>query len=204
MRAYRMTGRIGSAMRGEAAPMARTFARPDSLRVAIDYSSAPETRILAGPVGWRSAGEGTLVPVEGPLLASMALQAARANLPWVLEDHRSGVREIDSLVMNGRAHPGLEIALAEGMRLRLYVDPETHLVVRTQSLLSTAQFSTVFETVYSDFRAVSGVQFAFREENFASGAATGITAIERVEVNPQLDPRSFGPAPPPPRPGRKA
>lgn len=204
MRAYRMTGTLGSAMRAEMAPMSRTFARPDSLRVAIDYSSAPETRILAGHVGWRSAAEGTLMPVEGPLLASMALQAARANLPWILEDHRSSVREIDALVMGSRTLPGLEIDLAEGMTLRLYVDPQTWLVVRTQSLLATAQFSTVFETVYSDFRDVAGVRFAFREDNFASGSATGFTAIEQIEANPRLDPRSFGPALPPAPPGRRA
>lgn len=63
---------------------------------------------------------------------------------------------------------------------------------------------THFETVYADFRAVDGVTFAFREENFASGRQTGLTTITKVVVDPPLRANEFQPpdgVPPTPVPG---
>src|SRR5512143_2412952 len=53
VRAYRMEGKINSVMQGKGS-FVRTFARPDRLRVFLDYPGRPETRILDGTKGWRS------------------------------------------------------------------------------------------------------------------------------------------------------
>jgi hypothetical protein len=61
---YSMEGTVASVMRGNGA-LVRTFARPDRLKIALDYLNHPEKRLLDGRKGWRSDGEGTYSPPTG-------------------------------------------------------------------------------------------------------------------------------------------
>jgi len=190
VRAYRMEGTVSSVMRGNGALM-RTFARPDRLKITLDYSNHPEARILDGGKGWRSDGKGNMSQADGFLLTSMVLQAARANLPWLLDEHRGKLKMIAP--MDGGKLQGLEIPLGEGLTLTVYADTATGRIVRTSGVLEAPGMKTNFATDYSDFRTVDGVLFSFREANFASNQSTGDTVITRVIVNPPLKDSDFRP-----------
>ena len=190
VKAYRMEGTVASVMRGSGA-LARTFARPDRLKIALDYPDHPETRILDGRKGWRSDGKGNMNPVEDFLLTSMVLQAARADLPWLLDEKRATLKLLAP--MDGGKLQGLEIPLGEGLTLTVYVETASGRLVRSSGVLSTKEMKTNFATDYSDFRTVDGVLFSFREANFASNQSTGDTVITRVVVNPPLAAKDFRP-----------
>jgi hypothetical protein len=123
----------------------------------------------------------------------MRLQAARADAPWILAEHRADARAIAPLDQKGHPYPGLAVALGDGLELRAYIDPETHLVTVTESAIHTDDVDTEFRTIYADYRSVDGVQFAFREENFTAGQHTGSTFLSDVRVNPELGPTTFAP-----------
>jgi len=205
VRAYRIEGTLTAVRRGRlTVPTSRQVERPNRLRIEIAYPEGPEIRILNGARGWRSDGEGGLEEVTGPFLESMQLQALRADVPWVFAEALDRVRATEPITHEGRRLLGLEFPVSSILTFRAYVNPATWRVEVSQGLLAHGGMQTHFETVYEDFRSVDGVLFAHRERNYASGAHTGWTKVERVVLNPELPPGTF--APPPPRgrvPGRE-
>jgi hypothetical protein len=190
VKGYRMEGTIASRMQGTG-PFVRAFARPDRLRVVLDYPGHPEVRILDGSKGWRSDGTGKLAPVDGFLLGSMVAQAGRANLPWLLDERRSSARLLPA--DEGGKLQGIAVPLGTGLTLTAYVELATGRIVRSTNDLDMAGMKTGFVTDYADFRTVGGVLFPFREGNFASGQATGETVITRITINPPLTDADFRP-----------
>jgi hypothetical protein len=190
VKAYRMEGTIASRMQGTG-PFVRAFTRPDRLRVVLDYPGSPEIRVLDGPKGWRSDGQGKLAPVEGFLLGSMVAQAGRANLPWLLDERRATARLLPAV--EGGKLQGIAVPLGTGLTLTAYVDLATGRIVRSTNELDMPGMKTGFVTDYSDFRTVGGVLFPFHEGNFASGQVTGETVITKIEINPPLTDADFRP-----------
>ena len=192
VRSYRMEGRIVSVMQGTG-PFVRTFARPDRLRVFLDYPGRPETRILDGSKGWRSGGQDRLdpVPVEGFLLASMVVQAGRANLPWLLDERRAEARLLPPA--EGGKLQGIEVPLGPGLKVTAFVDLATGLLRRSTGDLDVPGMQTGFVTEYWDHRTVDGVLFPFHEGNFASGRNTGATMVTKITINPPLTDADFKP-----------
>jgi len=193
--AYRCDGRVVALVHPREGPTTRLFQRPDRLRVELRYPGHPELRIVDGARGWRGDGE-DVESASGVMLDAMVLQAARAGVPWTLMEHADSVRVVEPREDGGRTLVGLELRLADGLTLRTYVDPVTHRVERSESLLDRGGMQTTFETVYSDFRKVAGVVFAFREENYASGTHTADTMFGKITLNPKLPAGAFGPPPP--------
>jgi hypothetical protein len=190
--AYRCDGRVAALMHPREGPTTRLFHRPDQLRVELRYAVKPETRIVDGTHGWRGDGD-DVEPATGAMLDAMVLQAARAGVPWTLMERADSAHVIAALDDSSGALPGLELSLGDGRTLRVYVDPATHLVRHSVSLLDRGDMHTTFETVYDDYRKVGGVVFAFREQNWASGAHTADTQFEKVTLNPKLPPDAFAP-----------
>lgn len=190
VKAYRMEGRIVAAQAGREGPMTRSFQRAGKLRVELRYPDQTETRIVRGEQGWRGVGTDVRA-AQGMMLDAMVMQAARSDLPLFLLAHLDSVRVIDSIERDSLRLDGLEASFGAGRSLRAYVDPATHRVLMSQSVLKTESGAMEFETNYSDFRNVGQVWFAFREDNFASGTATGTMTIEKVTINPIFKPAEF-------------
>lgn len=155
----------------------------DRLSILVEYPDRSELRILEGAKAWRGPGAGALAEVGGPLRGAMVLQAARAWLPRLLDAHRSDV----SVAGASDGRTVLDVRVADGLVLRVFVEDSTGFVVRSESILEAAPGAVGFATDYSDFREVGGVVFPFREETFASGFHTGSAVLQLVEVNPKGD-----------------
>jgi hypothetical protein len=190
VRAYRAEGTINSSLRG-VGPFARLFARPDRLRVTIDYPGHPETRILDGAAGWRSDGKGGIGASDGALLGSMQLQAARADLPWLLDERRAAAKLLPPS-MEGKLQ-GIEVPLGPGLSIKAYVETGSGRIVRTSAALDTPEMKTTFDVDFTDFRTVDGVLFPFRELSFAGGRTTGDTILTTLTVNPPVAEKDFRP-----------
>lgn len=197
VRAYRVEGELFVALRHESVPTTRVFARPDRFKTMIDYEGGIEARIVDGHEGWRMVAGGPLQEASGAMLFSMVLQAARCGVPWILLERETSTRSIAPRLENGVQLEGIEFDLGDGLVLRVWTNPRTHLVEVSQTAFRTPGSLAHFETFYSDFREVEGVKFAFHEENFASGVQTGVTTVKRLVVNPPLSPTEFTPPAPP-------
>lgn len=190
---YRAQGTILTGHQESQKPTHRLFVRPSRLKVVIEHPGRTEVRLLDGAKGWRSGPGPTLVEADGVMLDSMVLQAARANLPWILAERRAVVKLGDPFVVMGRSLASLVVPLGEGLTLTAFVDPATHLIDRVLTQLERPAMTTGFEARFSDFRQVEGVRFPFREENFASGAHAASTQILTLTLNPQLTETDFRP-----------
>jgi hypothetical protein len=192
--AYRMEGTVTAKMRKAEGKMIRLFARPDRLYVDLAYGVNPERRYLDRGKGWRTDPQGGSVrEVEGALLKSMVLQAARANIPWILLEQREKVTQAPPLRVGENMTIGMQIISGPGLIIRLYADPKTARIVFSQAILNTEKIKTHFETAYSDFKEADGVLFAHHEENWASGFHTGTTEIQKITINPKIKPEDFRP-----------
>ncbi len=180
VRAYRLDGVLRAHVRKRNAEVVRIVRRPLDLDVMIRYPSGMEIRRNAAGGAWRGGSPHTLVPVQGPMRGAVVLQAARANLPWLLEEMRGRAR----LSRSASGFYVLEIPVEEGLLLIVFVDGATRRIVRSESVVKAGKREIRFQTQYSDFRKVKGVLFPFREETYVSNVHTGTTVVNRIRVNP--------------------
>lgn len=170
-RALRQIGTLETA-RG-VAKTGRYFAAPDRLRVEIEYpQGGGEVRVLDGARAFRN-GE----PVSGPPREAMILQAARLALPGLLLQRK--LIDLGEVQRDGKRLRAIGVPLEDGLSLAVAVDPKSGFILRSEGQLPEG---VRFATVYSGFRKVDGVLFAFREENFASGQQTGETRLQQIEL----------------------
>ena len=191
---YRAQGTVLTGHQESEKPTHRLFLRPSRFKVVIEHPGRNEVRLLDGAKGWRTGSGAALVLADGVMLDSMVLQAARANLPWILAERRADVKVGDPMVLiGGRSLTSLVLPLSEGLTVTAFVDPITHLIDRVITQLDRPAMTTGFEARFSDFRDVEGVLFPFREENYASGAHTASTHILKLTLNPKTTEADFRP-----------
>jgi len=172
---------------GEQGRLLRIFARPGRLRVEVSFGASDEVRILDGGRGWRQGEE-----VGGPGLVAMILQAARLDLPAMLQAWPERLVDRGTVELDGRPLRALSLEVAPGVELTAHLDPATGRILRSVGRAAAGPPVT-FATRYDDFRVVDGVLVAFREENFANGAITGETVLKRVKVESRLPDATFTP-----------
>jgi hypothetical protein len=190
--AYRMHGTVAAAGHSSrSGPTVRVFQWPDRLKVVIDYPDAPETRIVKGRQGWRSSG-GPVEEARSPMLDAMVLQASRAGLPWVLTTRGAEARRAPAHDLDGRPLQGVELPVGDALAFRAWADSTGRIRI-TQGEFIRGDMRTQFETIYDDWRPVSGLWFAHREENYAAGMQTSTTVFDSVIVDPSLRPDEFTP-----------
>lgn len=175
----RMEGIMRTPDGGEGA-FIRVSRGPGSLASLTDLPGRTEIRILAGSQGWRGASHDALQPVEGPLMAAMQMQSARLLAPLLLDQYRSMV----SLVDDSTDGPLLELELADGATLLARLDPQSHQVIWTESVIRLQGMALRFTTRYGDFREVDGAILAHHESNAAQGVETADLTVTRLVVDP--------------------
>jgi hypothetical protein len=160
---------------GEAGRFVRAYERPGRLRVEIAYGGAPpEVRVLDGRKGWRNGEDAT-----GPRLDAMILQAARLDLPALLQASPGRVRDGGRAEVGGKKVRLLTIEPAPGLLVEAAVDPATGRILRSRGA-STGDMPLEFVTTYSEFKSIQGVLVPMREENWANGKSTGVTKLDAV------------------------
>jgi hypothetical protein len=159
---------------GEEAPLVRVYDRVRGLRVEVAWKGGPEARLVTGGRGWREGQE-----VDGPPLVAMLLQAARLDLPALLQAVRGRLVDRGTVKHEGTSLRALAIDLGDGLSVEADLDPATGRILRSRTA-SAGTPPVEFVTTYSDFRVVDGVLVAFREGNWANGSTTGETVLSHV------------------------
>lgn len=188
--ALRAEGEVSSTIRaGAVGSLVRIWERPGRLRVEITYPGEPtEVRVVDGSRGWRQG-----MPVEGPPLDAMVLQAARLDLPYLLWERRGEVVDGGSAWLDGRPVRVLALALRPHVRITVEIDPASSRILRSSGIIDGAQGAMEFTTRYGDFRKLGGVWFAHSEETTAMGRPTGTTTLRKIERRAGLPGGTFGP-----------
>lgn len=187
----KQSGTLESYRHGKTGTVERTFSRPDKLRIEIRIPGAPpESRILNGERGWR---DGKAVP---PMMArAMFLQVARLDLPYLIMKAGQDIKMFGPINRdNNRNLKGLEIPMADGLRLIAVVDAGTGYVVSSHGLISVASNRQMeFTTIYSGHKKMNGMVIATEEAHFAQRQPTGKTVLDKSEVVQELSDTVFRP-----------
>jgi hypothetical protein len=176
--ATRQEGSVTSILNpGATGRIVRTYARPGRLRVEISFPGGrSETRIVDGGKGWRDG-----VEVESARLAAMILQAARLDLPALLQSWEARLEDRGSAEVDGTPVRVLALQPAPGLVVEAAIDARTGRILRSRGASRDPGMPLEFITSYEDFRKVDGVLVAFREKNWANGQNTGETVLGKVE-----------------------
>jgi hypothetical protein len=167
----------------------RVYARSGRLRVEIAFGPGePEIRVLDGSRGWRDGQ-----PVTGPRLAAMLLQAARLDLPALLDAWTAKVEDRGTLELGGRKLRVLAVEPAPGLVVEAALDPATGRILRSRGASRDPAMPLEFVTTYSDFETVQGVLVPMREENWANGKSTGVTILQDVSFPDGFPEAAFRP-----------
>jgi hypothetical protein len=175
--------------------------RPGRMRIDVVAAGTHVfTEAFNGAVGWQWKGEGKII--EEKPEATAALQHG-VELPGKLFGLHELQRRGHQVALVGRESVGevnyyvLRLTLKDGYSTRLYVDPSSWLIVRRRDFrplhVDIDPRPTTIESVFSDFREVSGVKFPFSsvDTDLQSGKVLETVRVNRIVTNPPFEEKIF-------------
>jgi hypothetical protein len=176
-------------------------ARPGRMRIDVQAGGKSVfTEAFDGQNGWQWNGKGNQEPASQK--AAAALRHG-VELPGKLfglhelESRRHKVELIGRQKIESIDYYALRLTLSDGYTTTLYVDPSSWLITRRRDVrplhVDVDPTPTTIEQRSSDFREVSGVQFAFAstEIDLKTGKELESSKISSIKVNPPLDESIF-------------
>jgi outer membrane lipoprotein-sorting protein len=185
-------GTIADFMKDKQGAYARYYERPQKLRIEIMPDQSGEARILDGAKGWQGSPE-ALKEARPVTLQSMIYQYSYLDLPMGLADKSYAVSYAGKKEYKGKQYDMLVIDLKGAPKLRVFVDPEKHLIVRVASDFDMGMGSSELSTDYEDFRRVGAVLFPFRLVNYAGDMKLSVITLSDIQVNSDIPKEKFSP-----------
>ena len=175
---YHATGNQWAAQLDKPIHTDRWFARPDRLRLDLDYPDHHELRLTNGAEGWSGSTSDDLTPANAMKLQAMRLQTVRLDLPLRLVEQSDKIesREPDE---NGRIV--LRLPIDEGLYIDYHIDPKTWLITHATTGMPAMEFSAD----YADFQKVNGVLVPYHEVVFAGTTMTSKFQVTSFEWDPK-------------------
>src|SRR5262249_5106590 len=149
-----------------------------------------------GKAGWQVAPlQGQFEPRAVPPEADAAGGADQRDIEGPLVDWRQKGHVVELVgreSIAGANADKLKVVLPGGAVRYDYVDVESHVVVRSDVPRIVRGHRVELQSTFSDFWKVSGIVFPHRIEIRVKDRPEILNvAVERVELNPELDPASF-------------
>jgi len=181
---------------------------PEMRAMVVHMKGGDSTSTYDGRDGW-AAGPVTLAPIPVVQLFGGGLEGARldaqmtfpAQIKQILTDWKAGY---PSLTVDGHPLDIIEGKMPSGVRVRLYFDKTTGLLVRQVRNTETLVGTITTHVIYSDYRPVAGVKVPFQwQTTWVDGQYT--VKLASVQPNATIDAARFGkPLPPAPVQNRAA
>jgi zinc protease len=151
---------------------------------------------------------GAMTRVVTPSVAYMSMGPNSRDLPASMRDEAvKDLRRNTIYVAQHAAEPTLKVSLgatekvgdvdaqildvnADGTQTRWYVDPKTGRVLRSQYQSVGPNGPAQVTSDFSDFKPVDGITFPFTTKQVQGGQEAAIKT-NKVEINPQVDPKLF-------------
>ncbi len=185
-------GSITAIVRGDSGVYRRAWRRDGKLFVDIRYTKSRETRILNGNRALRSV-DGKLEDVSGPSAAAMAYQYNEVSMPFALLDNSLDIQSRGMDLVDGSEVQVLRCTDRAGNIIDLFVNENTHRIVKTTGTFSIEGKPATLSAEYSNFRFVEGILLPFRIVNSSGTTRISEIAIDDYLVNASLNDSLFDP-----------
>ncbi len=195
LRSIRQTGTVTTSD-GRVARVIREIQRPGLFRLEFTYQGTTSIFANDGKAGWQIAPlQGQFEPQAMPPEADAAGGADQRDIEGPLVDWKKKGHTVE---LAGRESVGgaeadkLKVVLRDGMVRYDYVDVASHMVVRSDVWRLVRGHRVEMQTTFSDFRKISGIVFPHLIEIRTKDRPQVLKiAVERIELDPKLDPASF-------------
>jgi hypothetical protein len=195
LRSIRETGTV-TASDGRVARVVREIQRPGLFRLEFTYQGTTSVFANDGKAGWQIAPlQGQFEPRAMPPEADAAGGADQRDIEGPLVDWRKKGHVVELVgreAIAGAEADKLKVVLRGGVVRYDYVDVASHMVVRSDVSRLVRGHRVELQSTFSDFRKVSGIVFPHHIEIHAKDRPQILKiAVERIELDPELDPASF-------------
>lgn len=195
LRSIRETGTVTTSD-GRTARVVREIQRPGLFRLEFSYQGTTSVFANDGEAGWQIAPlQGEFEPRAMPPEADAAGGADQRDIegPFVDWKEKGHVVELvgrESLA--GVEVDKLKTVLRGGVVRYDYMDATSHMIVRSEVSRLVRGHRVEMQSTFSDFRKVSGIVFPHLLEIHVKDRPQILKiVVERIELNPKLDPASF-------------
>jgi len=97
------------------------------------------------------------------------------------------VQPLPEAEMDSKKAKVMAVSDAEGHTTKFFIDPETHLILKTAAEVR----GQLLEEVYSDYKSVNGIQVPHRRIIMQNGSKVIELVVSEVQINPDIDPALF-------------
>jgi hypothetical protein len=184
LNSQRLTGRI-SLTGGESGPFSVEMKRPGMMRETVALGDRSMIRTTDGITGWVVGSLRNVLEPQQVSAEELRNLADSADFEGPLVDYKAKGNRVE---LAGREKIGKRMAFKLVISMKNeekridFIDTKSHLEVKWQGLVG----DNMFESYFKDYREVKGLMYAFEID---SGGQKVV--IEKVEVNPKLDPARF-------------
>ncbi|HEY7095739.1 MAG TPA: hypothetical protein VH437_03390 [Terriglobales bacterium] len=187
----RLTGRI-SVGPGVEGPFIVEIKRGGKMREGMLLNGKTIIRATNGTIGWMKIGDDAPTALSPGDLKNMA---GGADLDGPLMDYKAKGNRVEysgKEKLDGKDTYKLKVTLKDGEVREEYIDCESNLGLKWVGKIVNQEKEVAVESLFSDYRAVDGVMFAFRIDSQTVGSSNQQTiTLDKVEVNPSLDDPRF-------------
>lgn len=168
--------------------------RPEKFRLEVDIQGAKMIQAYDGEKGWFVAPwTGSLDPIEisGVELKSIKLQADIDGMLYDYEKKGLTTELVGKEDMEGTEVFKIKQTDTEGDVYFHYIDAENFVLLKTSSKEKMGESEIESETFYSNYKEFEGMMIAYSVESKTNGQTITQINIEKVELNPEIDPSIF-------------
>ena len=169
--------------------------RPGMMCLEFEFDEKMATQCVSGEGGWKVLpfmGRPRPEPMTDAEYAEMADTAAIDGLLFDSARRGHEVTLVGKETIDGRETYKLEIALPRGATRWLYLDAETALEVKLETIRTRSGRQQRIETYYSDWRETDGLLIPRRQDSRAEGEPESHwLTVDSVTINPPIADERF-------------
>ncbi|MBZ5537466.1 MAG: insulinase family protein [Acidobacteriia bacterium] len=166
---------------------------PSKLRVEITVPQGTVTQATNGTLGWIQFGPNTQ-EMPPATLASLkdALKRDSIQIIILLNDPNTKLQTQDDEPVDGKPADVVLATDADGQQTKLCFDKTTHFLLKMSYSIKTPFGADVAaEDLFSDYRAVNGIQIPFQHVQNQNGKKLSESRTTSLEINAGVDPKIF-------------
>ena len=175
--------------------------RPGRMRIDVAAGGKQVfTEAFNGRRAWQWKGKGEIVEESAQATAALKHGVELPGKVFGLHElpaHGYELSLLPSETIGGTNYRVIQVTTSDGYKTSLYIDPNTWLITRKREFrplhVDIDPRPSTIETLFSDFREVNGVKFAFAstETDLQTGKLLETTRVNEIVINPKIDPTIF-------------